>query len=155
MSRALCHKPVPRTAAHFLTPPKPLVILRQRSPSQSERLPTKDLCNPLAQRRLQIRHTSAPEGAAYISPGRKSGVSETKDNSTLPKAIAGERSSQATQENAFRQFVRAGQRLAQNYVHYQQEPNTTDQNKKAEESSTDAATVKETLCKISFITLSY
>ena len=40
---------------------------------------------------------SSPVGTADNSPGRKSGVNEKKEtNSTLPKAVAGERSSQAT-----------------------------------------------------------
>ncbi len=49
-----------------------------------------------------------------------------KNNSTLPKAVAGERSSQATIKNAdleiFRAFVKAGQRLAEIHVHYEQQP---------------------------------
>jgi hypothetical protein len=40
---------------------------------------------------------SSPAGAADDSPGRKSGVDQKKEtDSTLPKAVAGERSSQAT-----------------------------------------------------------
>jgi predicted helicase len=42
--------------------------------------------------------SASPVGAAYDSPGRKSGVDEKKENnSTLPKAVAVERSSQATE----------------------------------------------------------
>jgi len=47
-------------------------------------------------------------------------------NSTLQKAVAGERSPQATGSatNAviFRAFVKAGQRLAEVHVHYEQQP---------------------------------
>ena len=61
---------------------------------------------------------SSPGGAAEYSPGRKSGVVAKKENnSTLPKAVAGERSSQATGSATatavFRAFVKAGQRLAE------------------------------------------
>jgi hypothetical protein len=55
---------------------------------------------------------SSPEGATYLSPGRKSGVEETKDNSALPKALAGEHSSQAIPKEILAAFVRAGQPAA-------------------------------------------
>ena len=64
---------------------------------------------------------SSPEGATEYSPGRKSGVDNKKENtSTLPKAVAGERSSEATQ--TFRAFVKAGQRLVKIHDHYEQQP---------------------------------
>lgn len=62
----------------------------------------------------------SPGGAADNSPGRKSGVDQKEDSSTLPKAIAGERSSQAIQ--IFRAFVKAGQRLAEIHVNYEKQP---------------------------------
>jgi len=59
-------------------------------------------------------------------PSRAALRSEKKENdSILPKAVAGERSSQATGTAAaaiFRAFVRAGQRLAEIHVHYEQQP---------------------------------
>ena len=101
----------------------------------------------------------SPGGAADNSPGRKSGVNEKKEtSSTLPKAVAGERSSQATGTTTdyrsykklsheerdevlseikrmqdagelvptrlryFRAFVKAGRRLAEIHVHYEQQP---------------------------------
>jgi len=62
-----------------------------------------------------------------LSKGRKSGVNEKKENnSTLPKAVAVERSSQATGTTTdldlFRALVKAGQRLAEIHVHYEQQP---------------------------------
>jgi len=49
-----------------------------------------------------------------------------ESNSTLPKAVAGERSSQAigaiTDTDTFRAFVNAGQRLAEIHVHYEKQP---------------------------------
>jgi predicted helicase len=69
--------------------------------------------------------------AADDSPGRKSGVSQKKSPSSLPKAVAVERSSQATTKNAaaenkdvvvFHKFVHAGRRLAEIHVHYEQQP---------------------------------
>ncbi|MFL6302699.1 MAG: type ISP restriction/modification enzyme [Candidatus Sulfotelmatobacter sp.] len=47
-----------------------------------------------------------------------------ENNSTLPKAVAVERSSQATLKkiDVFRAFVKAGQRLAEIHVHYEQQP---------------------------------
>jgi predicted helicase len=106
--------------------------------------------------------SSSPGGAADNSPGRKSGVETKKENnSTLPKAVAGERSSEATgastddrsyekltgeakgkflsewkaeqdagqlhyasQDDArlFHAFAKAGQRLAEIHVHYEQQP---------------------------------
>jgi len=78
---------------------------------------------------------SSPVGAAYDSPepalslpkGRKSGVNEKKEiNSALLKAVAGERSSQATvaitDQELFRALATAGQRLADIHVHYEQQP---------------------------------
>jgi predicted helicase len=70
---------------------------------------------------------SSPVGAADNSPGRKSGVNAKKEtNSTLPKAVAGERSSQATGATTvlevFRAFVKAGQHLTEIHVHYEQQP---------------------------------
>jgi predicted helicase len=70
---------------------------------------------------------SSPEGAEYDSPGRKSGVDEKKEtNSTLPKAVAVERSSQATGITTdlapFHALAKAGQRLAEIHVHYEQQP---------------------------------
>jgi Type ISP C-terminal specificity domain len=69
----------------------------------------------------------SPGGAADNSPGRKSGVDQTKENNTtLPKAVAGERSSQATGITTdlalFHAFVKAGQRLAEIHVHYESQP---------------------------------
>jgi predicted helicase len=69
----------------------------------------------------------SPVGAAYSSPGRKSGVNEKKENnSTLPKAVAAERTSQATGATTnlalFHAFAKAGQRLAEIHVHYEQQP---------------------------------
>ena len=55
-------------------------------------------------------------------------VSERKkeNSSALPKAVAAERSSQATSTatnaDVFRAFVKAGQRLAEIHVHYEQQP---------------------------------
>ena len=70
---------------------------------------------------------NSPEPALSLSKGRKSGVNEKKENnSTLPKAVVGERSSQATGTitnlATFRAFVQAGQRLAEIHVHYEQQP---------------------------------
>ena len=49
-----------------------------------------------------------------------------ENNSTLPKAVAGERSSQATGITTglalFRALAQAGQRLAETHVHYEQQP---------------------------------
>jgi hypothetical protein len=49
-----------------------------------------------------------------------------ENNSTLPKAVAGERSSQATgistHLDVFRALAQAGQRLAEIHVHYEQQP---------------------------------
>ncbi len=45
---------------------------------------------------LEPHDDASPGGATDNSPGRKSGVNENKDSSTLPKAVAAERSSQAT-----------------------------------------------------------
>jgi hypothetical protein len=49
-----------------------------------------------------------------------------KTNSTLPKAVAAERSSQATESTTdaelFRALAKAGQRLAEIHVHYEQQP---------------------------------
>jgi hypothetical protein len=60
---------------------------------------------------------SSRAAAAYESSGRKSGVDKKKENnSALPKAVAGEHSSKATQ--TFHAFVKAGQRLAEIQVHY-------------------------------------
>jgi predicted helicase len=73
--------------------------------------------------------------AADDSPGRKSGVSQKKSPSSLPKAVAVERSSQATTKNAaaenkgvvvFHKFVHAGRRLAEIHVHYEQFLTLTD-----------------------------
>ncbi|HEV2278692.1 MAG TPA: type ISP restriction/modification enzyme, partial [Acidobacteriaceae bacterium] len=69
----------------------------------------------------------SPGGAADHSPGRKPWVEEKKENNTaLPKAVAGERSSQATgiatDLDVFRAFVTAGRRLAEIHVCYEQQP---------------------------------
>ena len=49
-----------------------------------------------------------------------------ENSSALPKAVAGERSSQATgatsNADIFRAFVKAGQRLAEIHVHYEEQP---------------------------------
>ena len=49
-----------------------------------------------------------------------------ENNTALPKAVAGERSSQATSAttnaDVFRTFVKAGQRLVEIHVHYEQQP---------------------------------
>jgi predicted helicase len=63
---------------------------------------------------------SSPGGATDISPGRKSGVSQKKDPSSLPKAVAAERSSEAIE--TFRAFAAAGRRLTEIHVHYEQQP---------------------------------
>jgi predicted helicase len=51
---------------------------------------------------------------------------QEENNSTLPKAVAGERRSQAagtaTAAAIFRAFVTAGKRLAEIHVHYEQQP---------------------------------
>ncbi|HEV2400499.1 MAG TPA: type ISP restriction/modification enzyme [Candidatus Sulfotelmatobacter sp.] len=70
---------------------------------------------------------NSPEGATDNSPGRKPGVDRKKENnSTLPKAVAGGQSPQATwaatNADIFRAFVKAGQRLAEIHVHYEQQP---------------------------------
>ena len=69
----------------------------------------------------------SPKGAADNSPGRQSWVNDKKEtNSTLPKAVAGERSSQATGTTTdldlFRALAKAGERLAEIHVHYEQQP---------------------------------
>jgi len=71
--------------------------------------------------------SSSPGGAADNSPGRKPWVDEKKEtNSILPKAVAAERSSQATGTttglDAFRSLAKPGQRLAEIHVHYEQQP---------------------------------
>jgi hypothetical protein len=66
-----------------------------------------------------VSANSSRLAAVYDSPGRKSGVDKKKENnSALPKAVAGEQGSEATQ--IFRAFVKAGQRLAE--IHYEQQP---------------------------------
>ena len=63
---------------------------------------------------------SSRVAATDSSPGRKSGVSQRKDPSSLPKAVAVERSSEAIE--TFRAFAAAGRRLADIHVHYEQQP---------------------------------
>jgi predicted helicase len=65
---------------------------------------------------------SIPDAGTAVEerPFRAASGNEKKNNSTLPKAVAAERSSQATQ--TFRAFAAAGQRLAEIHVHYEQQP---------------------------------
>jgi Type ISP C-terminal specificity domain len=64
--------------------------------------------------------TSEARSTVEERPFRAASENEKKKNSALPKAIAAERSSQATQ--IFRAFVKAGERLAEIHVHYEQQP---------------------------------
>jgi hypothetical protein len=53
-------------------------------------------------------------------PFRAASSAKKENNSILPKAVAAERSSEATQ--IFQAFVKAGRRLAEIHVHYEQQP---------------------------------
>ncbi len=59
-------------------------------------------------------------------PFRAASGNEKKNNSALPKAVAGEQSSKATGSaigvDIFRAFVKAGQRLAEIHVNYEKQP---------------------------------
>jgi hypothetical protein len=79
---------------------------------------------------------AAPEssagGAAVNSPGRKPGVERGSKKSgrvsgptTLPKAVAGARSAQATNKEIFRAFATAGEKLADLHVNYEKQPDAT------------------------------
>jgi len=59
-SRCGYGKPVPQTT-------QPAVILRKRRPSQREGPPTKDLCTPTPQTKIQFLSSRASEGSAVLS----------------------------------------------------------------------------------------
>jgi predicted helicase len=71
---------------------------------------------------------TADDGSAVEERPFEGRVTKQKkeSNPALPKAVAGERSSQATEATTdlavFRAFVTAGQRLADIHVHYEQQP---------------------------------
>ena len=73
-------------------------------------------------------HTAANAGTTVEERPFKGRVEKRKkeNNSTLPKAVAGGQSPQATgattNADIFHAFVKAGQRLAEIHVHYEQQP---------------------------------
>ena len=74
------------------------------------------------------REAAVVAGSAVEERPFKGRVTNQKkeNNTALPKAVAEERSSQATSAttnaDVFRAFVKAGQRLAEIHVHYEQQP---------------------------------